>query len=113
MSDLGACRQSPLRPKPPVDARTKMSMAELYADLGGVNEIAEALGVKLYRVKRWIERRESSTCPAPVRTISGMHIYSIAQWQAWFAVWRVTRGSETWRRKPKKVQLFAGVDDPS
>ena len=74
--------------------------AEVYADLGGVAEIAQALNVKLPRVKRWIERRESTNCPMPVRSLVMGNVYSIADWKGWFALWRITRGSETWTREP-------------
>ncbi len=75
--------------------------AAVYADLAGVPEIAEALKVNIYRVRRWIERRESTGCPNPVRKLACGHVYSLADWRGWFALWRVTRGSETWNRKNK------------
>lgn len=73
--------------------------ADYYADLGGVPEVAEALGVGVYRVRRWIDRRDTTNCPAPVVKLSCGSIYSIAHWKGWFALWKLTRGSETWRNR--------------
>jgi hypothetical protein len=73
----------------------------LYADLGGMPEIAQALGVSVFRVKRWIYRRDAVCCPMPVRALKGNNVYSIAEWKGWFALWRVTRGSETWHRRAR------------
>lgn len=76
-----------------------MDISEVYADLGGIAEICEALGVKPHRVKRWIERRDATACPSPIRSLGIGNIYSIRDWKGWFALWRITRGSETWVRK--------------
>ncbi len=76
-------------------------LAGLYADLVGVPEIAAGLGVSVFRVRRWIERRASTGCPSPVRVLSCGNIYSLADWRGWFGLWRLTRGSETWNRKSK------------
>lgn len=65
--------------------------AALYADLAGVAEIARSLDVPRFRVKRWIERRGSTGCPAPVAPLSAGHVYSLTEWRAWYALWRVTR----------------------
>lgn len=64
---------------------------EVYADLAGVREVAAQLGVKASRVRRWIERRESTGCPDPVCRFSCGDIYSMTAWRGWFALWRVTR----------------------
>lgn len=79
-------------------------VAEIYADIAGIAEIADALGVKTTRVKRWIERRYTTNCPMPVRELGVGYIYSLREWRAWFALWRVTRGSETWLRSLPKDQ---------
>ena len=76
------------------------SVADIYADLVGVAEVAAGLGVGIHRVKRWIERREHIGCPHPVRTLKLGNVYSMREWRGWFALWRVTRGSETWNRRP-------------
>lgn len=73
-----------------------VGVAEIYADLVGIPEIAEGLGVGIHRVRRWIERRESTRCPSPVRALKAGHIYSLREWRGWYALWRITRGSETW-----------------
>jgi len=72
---------------------------DLYDDLVGVSEIAKNLNVTIYRVKRWIERRASTNCPRPVRVLRIGHIYSMTEWRAWFALWRITRGPESWWHK--------------
>lgn len=75
------------------------NLQDVYDDLVGIQEIAERLGVSQHRVKRWIERRASTECPAPLVSLKGMHVYSMVEWHGWYALWKVTRGSETWRRK--------------
>lgn len=72
---------------------------KVYDDIVGQHEIAMALGVSVYRVKRWLERKEATNCPRPVRVINAGHLYSLREWMAWFALWKITRGSETWNRK--------------
>ncbi len=76
-----------------------IDVADVYADLGGVAEVAQSLGVKVHRVRRWIERRETTHCPAAVRTLANGNIYSLVEWRGWFALWKLTRGSETWNRQ--------------
>lgn len=79
-----------------------VEVTDVYADLVGTTEIATGLGVTIHRVKRWIERRDTVGCPRPVAVLGLGHIYSLREWRAWFALWRITRGSETWnRRRPK------------
>lgn len=91
--------QADVRP----DYAAEVSIEEVYADLGGVPEVAAALGVSIFRVRRWIERRATTNCPRPVRALTCGHIFSLNEWKGWFALWKVTRGSETWRnRKPKE-----------
>lgn len=75
-----------------------IAIEEVYADLGGVAEVAEFLGVTIFRVKRWIERRDTTNCPRPVRALKQGHLYRLTDWKGWFALWRITRGSETWTR---------------
>lgn len=67
-----------------------MWLIEVYADLGSVQEIAEALGVTIHRVQRWIDRRSTTGCPLPVRELRYCNIYSIRQWKAWFALRKAT-----------------------
>ncbi len=68
----------------------------MQADLAGTFEIAANLGVDLATVKRWIGRRESTKTPEPIVKLRNGYVYSLAEWKAWYAVWRVTRGQETW-----------------
>lgn len=69
-----------------------------HCDLGGVSEVAERLDVSVFRVRRWIERRDSTKCPLPVRMLRNGAIFDLRAWEGWFALWRLTRGSETWSR---------------
>lgn len=71
----------------------------LYADLVGVTEIARHLGVPRSRVCRWIERRESTNCPSPVRVLVCGQLYSLAHWQTWFKLWQLTRSADNWLKK--------------
>jgi hypothetical protein len=71
----------------------------LYADLGGIREVSEALAVNPNTLRRWIERRRTTNCPRPLRKLTNTNVYSIAEWKGWFALWRVTRAG----RWPKKT----------
>jgi hypothetical protein len=71
----------------------------IYDDLVGVHEISERLGVSENRVRRWIERQETTGSPKPVLRRKLGPLYSMSHWRGWFALWRITRGSETWSRK--------------
>lgn len=79
--------------------RPTLTVDDVYADMVGLTEIAEALGVSRARVNRWIERREATRCPEPKKPLSMGHLYSLAEWKAWFELWKITRGSETWKRR--------------
>lgn len=68
-------------------------------DLGGISEIAAHLAVGLWRVKRWIERRDDVGCPRPVLELNMGHLYSKADWDAWWALWKATRAHKTYIRK--------------
>ena len=85
----------------PPDEPEPLTVADVYADLGGVAEVADALGpaVSARRVQRWVERRAATGCPEPVVRTGRTHIYSITHWRDWYALWRRTRGSETWVRR--------------
>lgn len=63
------------------------TLAEIYADLGAIREIAIALDVRVERVKQWVRMREKTRCPLPVFTLSTGAVYSIADWKAWFKWW--------------------------
>lgn len=108
-------RRSPIRSKKPeyVDRRDKMTVAEIYDDVVGVHELAEVLGVSLFRLRRWIERRESNNCPNRIKRITSGNLYSASEWKEWFAVWKITRGAETWQKEKQKPppKLFKGVED--
>jgi hypothetical protein len=73
-----------------------------YGDLVGIFEIAKELGVNIFRVRRWIERRQTTKCPRPVRALQCGHIYSMTDWRGWYALWRITRGHETWNRRKEQ-----------
>lgn len=81
-----------------VDQR-QVTVDDVYADMVGLAEVAEALDVERHRVNRWIERRKSTNCPEPKKVLAMGNLYSLSDWKAWFALWKITRGSETWRRR--------------
>lgn len=85
---------------------TTMTLAEVYEDLVGVAEVAEQLGVQPHRVRRWIERREATNCPRPVRELKLGHLFSMSDWRGWFALWKVTRGS--WISMPENTSHTSG-----
>ncbi len=78
------------------DERLYASFRDMQADLVGTFEVAANLGVDLATVKRWVQRRASTQCPRPIVELRNGHVYSLADWKGWYAVWRVTRGQETW-----------------
>ncbi len=73
----------------------------LYDDLASVQEVADHLGVSTHRVKRWLYRQRATGCPGPVKKLTYVSLYSLAEWKGWFAIWKMTRGSETWARGPE------------
>lgn len=64
---------------------------DAYTDLVSVMEIAAELGVSEFRVRRWIGQRDTTLCPTPVRQLSIGNVYSLAEWRAWWRLWKVTR----------------------
>lgn len=64
------------------------TLAQIYADLGTLRDVAKALDVTYWRVHKWVERREKIHCPAPVRRFPRMDVYSIEEWHGWFGVWK-------------------------
>lgn len=78
------------------DERIYPTYRDMQADIVGIYEIAANLGVSRATINRWIERRDSTMCPEPIVRLKTGHIYSLNAWKGWYAVWRVTRGHETW-----------------
>jgi hypothetical protein len=78
----------------------------VYADLGGPWEISIMLGVQVSLVNRWIERRQSTGCPMPVRVLKTAHIYSMAEWRGWYAFWKATRSADNWRINKIKRRIW-------
>lgn len=64
---------------------------DIYDDIAGVPEIIDALGVSPFRVRRWIDRKATVRCPAPVRQLRSGALYSLGEWQGWFSMWMRTR----------------------
>jgi hypothetical protein len=60
------------------------TLADIYADLGTINDVSAHLNVNSHRVRMWIDRRERLNSPRPVREFGSVHIYSIQQWADWF-----------------------------
>ncbi len=77
------------------DAKRRL---EIYADLVGQDEIARDLNVTRRRVRRWIDERATTGSPAPVRVLGLGRLYSLAEWRAWFALWKMTRMSANKRQ---------------
>ncbi len=64
-----------------------VSVARILADIGGLMEVEEKLGVPRWQLRRWIERRDQTDCPKPIKVTAGMHLYSIYAWQVWLEDW--------------------------
>ncbi len=78
-----------------------LDLQAVYDDLGGIQEVADELGVPIRRARNWVERRETTGCPEPVKPLKLGPIYSLRAWRSWHRLWRITRGSETWNRGGK------------
>ncbi len=77
--------------------RPPVGMVDI-SDIVGTAEIARGLGVHPRRVRHWLARSEEIGCPQPVRDLERGYLYLLSDWKGWFAVWRATRGPETWNR---------------
>lgn len=72
------------------------------ADVVGVFEVAKELGVPLSRVRRWIDRGETTQCPKPLKPLHMGYLYSMTAWRDWHIIWKITRAhGRPSRRKPK------------
>ncbi len=91
-------------------SRRVASLQHIYADLGGRKEVARALGVSMYQLNRWIDRRLSTNCPLPVAEPSCGTIFSIAEWRAWYAVW-ITVSEERLATKKRIPVLFNSLTE--
>lgn len=60
---------------------------QVIADLGGIKEISQALGVTPAVIRRWIGKRNRINCPRPVLKLDMGHVYSIQEWRSWAAWW--------------------------
>jgi hypothetical protein len=86
-----------------------------YADLGALAEVAAALGVSRDRIKQWILRVEETRCPQPVLVLTRARVYSISEWQAWFALWRISHGPESRQAPPappRPAHYFSDTKPP-
>jgi hypothetical protein len=79
------------------------TLARIYADLTTLRMVAQRLNVRIERVRRWVSRRATTRCPYPVTTLSGMDVYSMHEWQAWYERWKTIRGPE---RRGVKTQGY-------
>jgi hypothetical protein len=70
-----------------------IDLQDVYDDLAGIKEVAQELGVTVHAVKRWIERRENTDCPMPIKKLQGINLYSLVEWRGWHALWKVTRNA--------------------
>lgn len=63
------------------------TLADIYADLGTLTDVAQALDIKYTRISMWQARKERVKPPKPVRSIARLDLYSIQEWRDWFAKW--------------------------
>lgn len=62
-------------------------------DIVGPAEIAEALNVTTFAVRKWgwRDRRGGKLgCPKPIRKLQTGYIYSLRDWEAWHKIWTLT-----------------------
>lgn len=77
------------------DAPKPWTLADIYADLCQIADIARELNVNHHRVKRWMDRREKIRCPYPVREFANVNLYSMQEWKDWYAAWLAKHPNET------------------
>lgn len=63
------------------------TLAQIYADLGGKDDVARALNVSPRRFSAWVANRERNRCPQRVFKVGPTSVYSISEWRDWFVRW--------------------------
>lgn len=66
-----------------------LDLIDVYADIGGVHEVGQALGVPKTTITKWVQR-SAMGCPPPVRRLAHHNLYSLQQWRDWHRLWRLT-----------------------
>jgi len=66
------------------------TLADVYADIVGREEVCRRLNITPYRMARWLskERRERLKVPKPIKRVSGTDLYSMQEWADWFERWQ-------------------------
>lgn len=64
------------------------TLADIYKDLICRTEIAKVLDVNPRRVVQWIQRRQRTKCPKPLRAWGRFHLYSAEEWRVWYAAFQ-------------------------
>lgn len=67
------------------DGAKQWTLADVYNDMATREEVCEALNITTYRMARWLQRKEKTKPPLPIRTFASTHVYSIQEWRDWFA----------------------------
>lgn len=63
------------------------TLQDIYDDLASAPEVAAMLDVTIWRMQRWLTRRERIKSPLPIKRIGMTDIYSRQEWRDWYARW--------------------------
>lgn len=63
------------------------TLQDIYDDLASRSEIAAMLDINVWRMERWLQRRDRISCPSPIKRIGQTDVYSRQEWRDWYARW--------------------------
>ena len=91
----GAADDGPLVPK-------SWTLADVYADLVTLHDVAKQFNIRLPRVLRWVKYREQNNCPQPILSFGlRSNVYSMEEWVVWYDKWLVAHGTDARVQKCK------------
>lgn len=80
---------------------TRQLLAEQGIVLGGVKEVAAALGTNTTNVTTWMSRRASNGCPESVAPAGMGSIFDLNEWRRWHQGFTASR--------PRKAKAEVGA----
>ncbi len=92
---------------PPPPPAKQWTLQDIYNDLGTLDDVARDLNVTIWRVNKWMERRERIRCPQPVRSFPRMNLYSLQEWRGWFDRWLKRVGRNNPNNKFVKAKPYS------
>lgn len=77
------------------------TLQDIYDDLGSHTDVAAMLDVTVWRMRRWLERRERVKCPEPLMKIGATYVYSRQEWRDWYSRWCADPRRAKWLESSK------------